>query len=192
MNNKRYDVILVLGRGINKNGFLPDGAKKLVRKAVELYREGLYSYIIFSGKSSYKSKTIYPKTEAEAMAEYAISLGIGRDSILTENKSTATVFNLCYVKKEILEPRNFKKIIIVTIFPHNERVSYNSEMVLGPGYQFDIALADSPYDLNDEAKAKEIEKNKMQEAKKMFAEIMPGDDKVICKKANEELAKRKL
>ena len=35
---KHYDVALVLGKGIYEDGSIPDSAKAMVKKAVELYK----------------------------------------------------------------------------------------------------------------------------------------------------------
>lgn len=128
----KYDIILVLGIGIREDGSLPESAKSLVRKSVELAQKNVAPKVAFSGRWSYSLSYTPPLTEAEAMSRYAASLGLSEDAVLIENESITTVSNLCLLKDKYLEPNNLRKVLLVTLQPLAKRALFNAEMVLGP------------------------------------------------------------
>lgn len=54
------DAIVVLGRGIGEDGELSPDSRSRVRKAVELYAQGIAPKIITSGKWTYHLDTPHP------------------------------------------------------------------------------------------------------------------------------------
>lgn len=179
MHNK-YDVILVLGRGVNKNGSLPEGAKARVEKAVELYNKKTAKYILFSGKWSYKSEFIFPVTEAQAMANYAQTLGIPKKHILMEQKSVDTLTNLLFAKK-ILQQHNWHSICIVSSINHTKRIQYLEQKILGPQYSVDIINCKNTLSKSKLQKSMEREEKSLS-IKKQYLEsdqLKDGDDSAI-------------
>jgi vancomycin permeability regulator SanA len=80
------DVIIVLAGGINPDGSLPNITKYRVEKGVELYKQEVAPFLLMSGSWSFMLNYIPPITEAKAMGDYAVKLGVPKDRILLEEK----------------------------------------------------------------------------------------------------------
>jgi uncharacterized SAM-binding protein YcdF (DUF218 family) len=173
------DAIIVLGRGINEDGSLPIDPQSRVRKAVELYKQGTAPVIIMSGASSYHFDINPERTESKAMKEYAIELGVSDLAIIEESKSKDTIGNIYFTKKDIAEPRGFRRFQIVASGEHMARIKYLFEKIYGPTYQLEFIESDRVID--DVAYSKEVE----HESKSMAAtlrwleNVSPGDDEAV-------------
>lgn len=94
------DFIVVLGCGIRKNGEVTPLLKGRLDKAIEVFENGgRKAKIIVSGGQG--SDEII--SEAEAMKNYLLSVGIDEDVIILENKSTTTMENLSFSDKLMKE-----------------------------------------------------------------------------------------
>ena len=85
------DVIIILGGGVEPDGTLPEIPKFRIAKGVGLFKEGVAPRIIVSGNYGFWLEKEPPRTEAEAMKEYAISLGVPGDSVLKEEMSKEVI-----------------------------------------------------------------------------------------------------
>jgi len=187
---KKFDAILVLGRGTRRTGALPSSMRASVDKVVELYKNGLSDHVIFCGKWSYQIDYIPEKTEAKLMADYAESIGLPKEAILMEDESEATVLNICYAKQKYLALNNWTNILVISIYPLEDRMAYNFRMVLGPDYSFEFEEIDFRFPPEKEAELITSEQNKLKnDVPKFFERITPGDDKKIAQKAIEEINK---
>lgn len=187
---KKYNAILVLGRGIYKDGSIPNSAKATIRKAVELYNQKSSSNIIFSGKWSYKIDYTPPITEAEAMANYAKSLGLSEEAICIEKESVNTVFNLYNIKKQFLEPNDWYKVALVSLDPVYKRAFNDLKKMLGSKYQCDLIIAQFKFPKQKYEQIKQNEEEKLKVADQFYAKIADGDDKAIYDKNIEYIKKR--
>lgn len=131
----KYDAIIVLGGGINGDGYLPSIVKKRVSTAVDLYKKGRAPRLMMSGKWSVNSKITYPCTEAEAMKEYAVLCGARRDNVLVETKSQDTLGNAYWSKITFLKPAKWHKFMVVTSDFHVKRAKYIFSKVFGQEYR---------------------------------------------------------
>lgn len=183
-----YDAILVLGRGIDQEGNIPDSAKDTVNKAVDLYKKGVSERIIFSGKWSYKYQGEYSTTEAEAMAEYARELGLPEDAILIENESDDTVTNVYFIKTKFLIPNNWRKVLLVTIEVIETRAFMILKKVLGPDYRCDVVVVD--YKLPEDIREDVIrtESKKVEWTRKSSKKFKDRDHESIYKADREIVA----
>jgi len=190
---KKYDAILVHGRGIFEDGSMPESAYVSVQKAVELWKEGIANYIIFSGKWTYKLfEYIPPKTEARAMAEYAETLGFDIEKAILEEESETTVHNLLNVKMKILLPRGWKRVAIISIPVFEARMKINTDMVFGKDITYDFFSCGLHFPKDREKAYEELEQKKINgEVKKTYEGLIPGDHEAILKKTNAELAEKK-
>ncbi len=184
-HENKFDVILGLGVGISQEGDLPESGRAIVKKAVELFKTGVAKKIIFSGKWSYRFEYQPKLTEAAAMKNLAISLGVAEDKILTEENSDSTVTNLVFVKKDILKPLNLKSVILVVAKPHAQRAEYNLKMVLGPSYKHKVVVSNYDHPPEYLAEFLERERFKMIETKLRYKNVVPGDHEKILKIALE-------
>lgn len=187
------DVAIVLGTGIKKDGSLPESCLSNVKTAVKLYQDKQVSKLIFSGKWAWNCIYTPPFTEAQAMKNLTLTLGVPESDIFTEDESVTTVSNLCNLKQNILIPNNFTSVTLVCISevirPRNE---YNLKMVLGPDYTYDIVLAPSDYqpEFLDELARKEADK--LIDCKNFYIDVTPGDHQTIKKLSDFDLQKNYL
>jgi uncharacterized SAM-binding protein YcdF (DUF218 family) len=142
----RADAIVVLGRGVDPDGALPALAKQRVARAVELFAWGVAPRLIFSGRCSLMTETEPPRTEAGAMAEHAVALGVPRRAVLLEEESRDTIGNAYFVMRRFLEPNDWMSIRVVTSDFHIQRTAWVFQKVLGLGY--DVAYSPSPSELD--------------------------------------------
>lgn len=186
-----YDAILVLGRGVYKDGSIPESAKSTVEKAVELYNGHQAERIVFSGKWTYKADYIPPTTEARAMANYARTLGLPEKAIHLEEKSYTTVSNAYFIKTEFLIPNNWHRVLLVSVYPMDKRAHKAVSTLFGSDYVCDLVTTDFvfPSEILKDKEAKEKEKREY--TKKLYEShsLKPGDHKEIRRVTDEDLDK---
>ncbi|CAN5920017.1 hypothetical protein BH11GEM2_BH11GEM2_30460 [soil metagenome] len=142
----RADAIVVLGRGIDHDGSLPKLAKQRVERAAELFAWQTAPRIIFSGRCSLMTEVIPAVTEAGAMAEYAVELGLPREALHVEEQSRDTIGNAYFVLRNYLEPNDWTSIRVVTSDFHIQRTAWVFQKVFGVGY--DISFSPAPSELD--------------------------------------------
>ncbi len=172
---KQFDAILVLGCGIDDQGELIDDARISVETAANLYQQRLAPLLILSGDISYKATFRTPVSEAQAMKDYSISLGVPANKILVETESKDTLGNAYFTKTNLLGPLALHNIAILR-GPNQseERIRYLFGKVLGPNYAF--SLIERPEDRPDEV---ERERKSLAVLKSWLDEIEDGDDRAI-------------
>lgn len=175
----RKDVIIVLGVGISLEGVLPEIAKVWVRKGAELLKEEMAPNLLLSGAYTFWFDEAPKRMEADAMKEYAISLGVPGKVIFTETESKDTLGNAYFSKIGFLEPNNWKKVLIVCSNYRRERTEYLFRKVLGPVYE--ISFADEPSETNraDMYKLMEAEEASLKLAKEWLDPIGDGNDEAV-------------
>lgn len=113
---KQADAIVVFAGGVGESAQAGQGYEERVMHAVNLYKKGFADYMIFS------SGYVYAIREAEVMKALAISLGIPANRIILEKKAASTYENIKFTK-EILDKRDWNKILVVSSPYHMGRVS---------------------------------------------------------------------
>ncbi len=105
---QKADVIIILGgdTGIR------------VEQGVELYQKGYADAIIVSGGQLY-----HQLTQAEAMKEHAVALGVPVKAVFMEPKAESTYDNALY-SKQIMMQQNFTSAIVVTSNYHTRRSKF--------------------------------------------------------------------
>jgi uncharacterized SAM-binding protein YcdF (DUF218 family) len=97
---------------------------RVAERAAQLYLEGWAPLLIFSGGLGRLTLGEWQETEAEKFAAIAVKMGVPKEAILTENRSTNTGENIQYtqqlLKEHGLDPHTF----IVVQKPYMERRSY--------------------------------------------------------------------
>jgi hypothetical protein len=189
--NMKYDVAIVLGTGIRKDGTLPESCVVNVKKAVELYRQKQVAKLVFSGKWAWNCIYIPPFTEAHAMKLIAKSHGVPENDILVEDDSVTVASGLCNVKEKYLIPNSYKSIAVICISDVlKERFELNLYMILGPEYAYEIIMSPSVYTPEKYQELKDIETKKMVEARKFFENIVPGDHSTIYLLGMDDINKK--
>ena len=146
MPNYRSDALVVLGRGIDPDGSLPQLARQRVERAAELFAWEVAPRVIFSGRCSLMTDVIPACTEGAAMADYAVSLGLPRSAMLVEEESRDTIGNAYFVLRRYLEPNDWNSIRVVTSDFHIQRTAWVFQKVLGLGY--DVSFSPAPSELD--------------------------------------------
>lgn len=136
-----YDAIIVPGGGVRESGHVPPWVKKRLDRAVELHQE---DYIItLSAGTVHKAPLLdaqgFPVFEAVAGARYMVELGVAPEKILCETTSYDTIGNAYFSRVIHAEPRQFKRLLIITSNFHMERTQAIFRWIYGL-----IPLADSP------------------------------------------------
>lgn len=138
------DAIVVLGGGVEADGELPRLAVARVERAVEAFRAGVAPRIILTGRCGLAS-TPGPVTEARAMADAAIRLGVPEEAVLLEEVSRDTLGNAYFVRETYLEPNRWTSIRVVTSDFHLSRAAWCFRKILGPAYDFSFVSAASGF-----------------------------------------------
>jgi uncharacterized SAM-binding protein YcdF (DUF218 family) len=111
---EKSDCILVLG----------SHDLRVAERGAELYLQGWAPLLIMSGGLGNFTKDMWREKEADRFAHIAINMGVPKESILIENKSTNTGENILFtqqlLKDHQLDPQSF----IVVQKPYMERRSY--------------------------------------------------------------------
>lgn len=97
---------------------------RVADRAAELYFEGWAPMIIFSGGLGNFTKEIWTETEADQFAAIAIKMGVPKESILVENKSTNTGENILFTQQLLAQKNIDPQSFIVVQKPYMERRSY--------------------------------------------------------------------
>jgi len=169
--------IVVLGGGISQNCLIPPRVKKRLKIAANLLRKKKGDKILVCGKYSF----LYPKeklpktTEAEAMRDYLIELGVPKERIFLEKKSKDTIGNAYYAKILYFLPKKEKKAIIITSEFHLERVKFIFQRIFGKNYQLKFIGAPSSLPKSQRKKVKERQKILLEKTKKILEKMQPGD-----------------
>jgi uncharacterized SAM-binding protein YcdF (DUF218 family) len=97
---------------------------RVAERTAELYLQGWAALVIMSGGLGNFTKEMWSEKEADKFAAVAIRMGVPKDAILIENKSTNTGENILFTQKLLeekgLDPQSF----IVVQKPYMERRSY--------------------------------------------------------------------
>jgi uncharacterized SAM-binding protein YcdF (DUF218 family) len=96
----------------------------VAERGAALFLEGWAPLLIYSGGLGSITKQLWTEPEADRFAEVAVRLGVPRDRILIENRSTNTGENVTFTKQLLadrgLDPHKF----IVVQKPYMERRAY--------------------------------------------------------------------
>jgi uncharacterized SAM-binding protein YcdF (DUF218 family) len=97
---------------------------RVAERAAEVFLQGWAPLLIFSGGLGGITRQFWTEPEADLFANRATALGVDRDSILIENRSTNTGENVLFTKRLLaergLDPRSF----ILIQKPYMERRAY--------------------------------------------------------------------
>ena len=190
--------IIVLGCGIDAMGNIGTDASTSVRLAIDALTQSPDSCLIMTGQVSYKATFKPSISEAQAMKDYAVSLGTPVNRIFVETESKDTLGNLFFTKQNLLLPLRIANISIVRGPNHsNERIAYLANKVLSGGYNFRIIEPDIERPGEHEREQKSLTMTKewlesiadgdMDAIYKLMREMHPGYNSSITSESSESL-----
>jgi uncharacterized SAM-binding protein YcdF (DUF218 family) len=105
----------------------------VAERGAQLFLDGWAPLLIFSGGLGMITRHLWKDPEADRFADIAVRMGVPRDQILIENRSTNTGENVLFTRRLLaergLDPRRF----IVVQKPYMERRSYATFKKVWPG-----------------------------------------------------------
>jgi vancomycin permeability regulator SanA len=129
-----WDVIIVLGGGINKDGTLYPWVKLRFDIAIEFYKNKNTKIIPCTG-TSYHNKPLIKDgnvwTEADAGAKYLMDNDIPAVDILKEDYSRDTIGNAYFSLTMHCLPAKFEKILVITSQFHQKRSKIIFDWIYG-------------------------------------------------------------
>ncbi|MCE9643251.1 MAG: YdcF family protein [Candidatus Andersenbacteria bacterium] len=104
----KSDCILVLG----------SNDLRVAQRGAELFLQGYAPLIIFAGNEGRLTQGVFDKPEAEMFADEALNMGVPKEAILIENKSTNTGENIRFTKTLLQEKGLLPLSFIVVTTPY--------------------------------------------------------------------------
>ena len=128
-----YNAVLIPGGGIKQGNDVPLWVKKRLDRAIEIHQD---EYIItLSAGTTHKPLPLdrdgFPVFESTAGAKYLIKKGVNPRQILCETCSYDTIGNAYFSKVIHVDPRGFRKLLIITSAFHMPRTRAIFEWVYG-------------------------------------------------------------
>ncbi len=117
IKGEKYDCGVILGAAVWKRNQPSPVLKGRIYKAFELYNKGIIKKIQVTG-----GKAPGELTEAETAYRYLKKLGVSENDILIENNTSTTTEQIKFIRSELLENKEFEKIIIISDQFHLKRV----------------------------------------------------------------------
>jgi uncharacterized SAM-binding protein YcdF (DUF218 family) len=98
--------------------------RKVAERGAELFLGGWAPLLVFSGGFGSITSSIWTKPEADQFAEIAIAMGVPKERVLIENRSTNTGENILFTRRLLAERKiNPQKFILVQK-PYMERRAF--------------------------------------------------------------------
>lgn len=167
--------IVLLGGGITPTGELPNKEfiQERLRKVKELSHR-LKAPIIISGGYSYLAQEAPPRSEAAAMKEALVAMGVPARSITLEEQSRDTLSNAYFVKKMLGTTED--ELVIVTSDFHAERAEYIFQRVFGPHCNIRIEATPSHLPPEEAERITTRQAELLKKTRTMLIGMRPGDE----------------
>lgn len=110
----------------------------------ELYHQGLFPLIVFTGANAPTTVERFPRGEAVHYREHALELGVPDDAILVETEARNTGENIALTRR-LLEERDVGSVILISR-PYQQRRAYATCKKLWPGVEVTCASRPLPLD----------------------------------------------
>jgi uncharacterized SAM-binding protein YcdF (DUF218 family) len=170
------DAIIVPGRGVHLDGTLPPDPSARVRRAVELSQRYDSASVIMSGHWTFMERQIPARTEAVAMQEYALTLGLSPGRIFIEDQSIDTIGNAIFVKRHTLIPHSWRNVVVVASPDHLPRVTAVFSQVMGPSYHLRFEASENVLSPEESQASHNRELRAAMINRELFTGLTPGDD----------------
>lgn len=111
----------------------------VAERGAQLFLEGWAPLLIFSGGLGTITSRFWTEPEADRFAEIAVGMGVPRENIIIENKSTNTGENIKFTKQLLAARHITPRTLILVQKPYMERRAYATCKKLWP--EVDILVA---------------------------------------------------
>ena len=98
--------------------------KRVAERGAQLFLEGWAPLLIFSGGLGAITSEMWTEPEADQFADIAVNLGVPKEKILIENRSTNTGENVLFTKLLLAEKNLHPEKFILVQKPYMERRAY--------------------------------------------------------------------
>ncbi|MFD2417768.1 YdcF family protein [Amycolatopsis pigmentata] len=116
-------------------------------RTAELYHQGMFPLIVFTGANAPTTLERFPRGEAVHYREHALRLGVPDDVILMETEARNTGDNITFTRR-LLDERDLKvESVILISRPYQQRRAYATCKKLWPGV--DVTCASRPLALDE-------------------------------------------
>ena len=119
---KKADCIFVLG----------SHDTRVAERGAELFLAGWAPLLIFSGGLGRLTDGMWEETEADKFSRIALQMGVPKNAILIENKSTNTGENILFTQRLLQQQELYPESFIVVQKPYMERRSFATFKKLWP------------------------------------------------------------
>jgi hypothetical protein len=140
-----FDAILVPGGGVRQGGEIPAWVERRLERAAA--RQQGEPIILLSAGTPHRPPPLdgngFPIFESRAAASYLLAHGIPASQLLTETSSYDTIGNAYFSKVIHVDPRAFRKLLVITSNFHMPRTE--------AAFRWVYEMGDVSYDLNFES-----------------------------------------
>jgi len=141
----------------------------VAERGAELFLEGWAPLLIFSGGLGTITSRFWTEPEADRFAEIALRMGVPRENIIIENKSTNTGENIMFTKRLLAERQISPQKLILVQKPYMERRAYATCKQLWPEVEITVTSPRKSFDeYLDQHSSREL-------SKEDIVSIMVGD-----------------
>lgn len=113
----------------------------------ELYHEGMFPRIVFTGANAPTTVERFPRGEAAHYREHAIELGVPDEAILVEPRATNTGQNVEFTRKLLADHGIEAREAILISRPYQQRRAYSTAKKLWP--ELEVICASRPLPLDE-------------------------------------------
>jgi uncharacterized SAM-binding protein YcdF (DUF218 family) len=127
---EKADCILVLG----------SHDTRVARRGAQLVLDGFAPLVVFSGGLGRLTEGVWKETEADTFARIALEMGVPKEKIFIENRSTNTGENISLTYELFLKNNLAVRKIILVQKPYMERRAYATFMKQWPGPPVEVMV----------------------------------------------------
>jgi len=158
--------VIILGNRLRSTRIHPE-LKGRMDVGNKVFKDKSAKYLILSGG---KTNPLVNLSEAKAMNDYALMMGILSGAIILEQNSMDTIGN-AYFTRKIVDKIRCSDIYVVSSCYHMKRVKFIFEMCYGGNYNMFFNYC-FPFHNQD---AEKKEEDSIEFAKDFFRNVTPGD-----------------
>jgi uncharacterized SAM-binding protein YcdF (DUF218 family) len=135
MNIPKGEALIIHGGGVKSEEELTDKAAARMDTALSAWWENAAPNMALSGGRSFLLREVPDFSEAAVMKKYAVGKGVPEEVVFTEERSLETVGNALFTKTDIVIPKGWEHLVVVTSESHLPRTLRIFEHVYGKDFE---------------------------------------------------------